>query len=509
MTERRVLNGRYELDELPIGKGGMGEVWLGRDVKLDREVAVKLIRFPGDGSDQEFVRRFVRESRITARLEHPGVPAVYDVGTHDGRPFMVMQRIRGISVADLVAEQGPLPIGWAAAIAAQTCSVLAAAHDAALVHRDLKPGNLMLCPDGTVRVLDFGLAVALASADSQITRTGQTLGTPAYMAPELVLAGTTGPRTDLYALGCTLFEMITGRSPFRGATAYAVMSKHVDELPASIRALRSDVPQTLASLVEELLAKNPDQRPAAAAEVYERLLPFATGLEILPGVLTPPPVHSPVRMYAAVVARVLGLASTAAPPSVSDVDLDRDDIARARAEAQSLVRRSRFSQAAEILSAVAGPATRVLGAADPAVLSLRFELANAWFDGGEYSRAGSVYRDLAADVAAHLGPDDDLGLRARRQQATCAALTGDIATALRSLRALVDDTGRLHGAGDERVLELRKQIALLELGAGHLEPAKAALTSLLADVEGLRGPRDPIAVDVRAVLRDAFHDEGL
>ncbi|HZM77831.1 MAG TPA: serine/threonine-protein kinase, partial [Candidatus Limnocylindrales bacterium] len=182
-----LINGRYELEDLPIARGGMGEVWIGRDVKLEREVAVKFIRFPEGHPDKDLVRRFVRESRITARLEHPGVPAVYDVGTHENRPFLVMQRIRGISVADLIAEHGALPIGWAAAIAAQACAVLSVAHQASLIHRDLKPANLMLDREGCVKVLDFGLAVALDNADvSQITRTGQTLGTPAYMAPEQI-----------------------------------------------------------------------------------------------------------------------------------------------------------------------------------------------------------------------------------------------------------------------------------------------------------------------------------
>src|SRR5690606_15831866 len=155
----------------------------------------------------ELVRRFVRESRITARLEHPGVPAVYDVGTHDGRPYIVMQYVQGISVADLIAEFGPLPVGWAAAIAAQACAVLAVAHRAPLVHRDLKPANLMLEADGGVKILDFGLAVALDRGEaSQITRTGQALGTAPYMAPEQILGSFSGPATDLYGLGCTLHE---------------------------------------------------------------------------------------------------------------------------------------------------------------------------------------------------------------------------------------------------------------------------------------------------------------
>src|SRR5438067_10284611 len=162
-------NGRYELERLPLARGGMGEVWVGHDAKLDREVAVKFVRFQEGAPKGELIRRFVRESRITARLQHPGVPAVFDVGTEDGRPYLVMQRVRGMTVSDLLAQHERLSVGWAAAIAAQVCSVLVAAHEASLVHRDLKPANIMLEPEGTVKVLDFGLAVALDLAEvSQI-----------------------------------------------------------------------------------------------------------------------------------------------------------------------------------------------------------------------------------------------------------------------------------------------------------------------------------------------------
>ncbi|GEL18366.1 serine/threonine-protein kinase [Pseudonocardia asaccharolytica] len=513
MARRRILNGRYELDELPVGKGGMGEVWLGRDIRLEREVAVKLIRFPDDVADEELVRRFVRESRITARLEHPGVPAVYDVGTQAGRPFMVMQRIRGISVSDLIAEHGPLPIGWAAAIAAQTCSVLSAAHRESLIHRDLKPGNLMLCSDGTVRVLDFGLAVALASSDSQITRTGQTLGTPAYMAPELVLAGMTGPQTDLYAVGCTLHEMLTGRCPFRGATAYAVMTKQVDERPPAVRSVRGEVPPGLETLVLELLAKAPEERPGSADAVYRRLLPFVGELGMLPGVLTPPSVPSPVRMYASVVGRALSVSEPAAPPREAAAAqphapqrFSRGELERARAEADSLVRESRYSQAAEVLAAVAQPATRMLGAADPDVLSLRFQLAIIRFDGGDYRRAAPTFADLAADIAAHVGPDEELALRCRRQEATCNALIGQTSKALRQLGELLEVERGRYGADDERVLELRKQIGLLQLGSGRQEAAQQTLRGLLADVERVKGPHDAAVEAIRKLIPPSTMD---
>ncbi len=501
MARGRVLHDRYELDELPVGRGGMGEVWLGRDVKLDREVAVKLIRFPDDADDPDLVRRFVRESRITARLEHPGVPAVYDVGTHEGRPFMVMERIRGISLADVVVEHGPLSLSWAAAVAAQACAVLAAAHRASLVHRDLKPANLMLCPDGTVRVLDFGLAVALGTGDSQITRTGHTLGTPAYMAPELVLAGVTGARTDLYAMGATLHEMLAGRPPFRGATAYAVMRQQVDGRPTALRSLRADVPAELESLVLELLSKAPEDRPADADAVYTRLLPHVKDLGMLPGLLLPPPAVSPVRMYAAVVGRVFPASAPAPPkPSTEPSGFSRGDLARAREEADSLVRHSHYSRAAEVLSAAAASATRVLGPADPDVLSLRFELANVRFDGGDYRRAAQVYRELAVDVARTKGPDNELALRCRLQEATCRAVTGEVDLALPQLEELLADERRLYGADDDRVLELRKQVALLVLGTGRRAEALALLRALLADVERVRGAADP---ELRELLRTA------
>jgi len=302
VSARTVVDGRYELDPFPVGRGGMGEVWFGRDRTLDRDVAVKFLRFPDGDRDDELVRRFLRESRITARLEHPGVPAVYDVGTHEGRPYLVMQRVNGISVADLIAEQGPLPIGWAAAIAAQTCAVLTAAHRASLVHRDLKPVNLLLQPDGAVKVLDFGLAVGADLADfSRITRTGQSFGTPAYMAPEQILSATSSPRTDLYALGCTLHEMLTGTPPFRGASAYAVMSQQVDEAPRPVQALRPDVPDEVAALLDALLQKEPARRPPDAASVYDTLLPFAGYRPPLPGVLDPGSVAHP--MYAEALGR--------------------------------------------------------------------------------------------------------------------------------------------------------------------------------------------------------------
>ncbi|MEU6997326.1 serine/threonine-protein kinase [Nonomuraea sp. NPDC046570] len=296
-----VIGDRYELDDLPLGQGGMGAVYSGHDRHLDRRVAVKLLRFPV-GPDEELERRFVREARILARLEHPGAPVLYDFGTHDQRMFQVMQFIQGVTVADLVSEHGPLPVPWAAAIAAQACAVLSAAHALEICHRDLKPTNLMLCPDGSVKVLDFGLAMLRETDGTQFTRVGQILGTPAYMAPEQIQSGLAEPRSDLYALGCVLHEMLTGRQLFTGPTEYAVFEKQVKERPPAVPGL----PAELSALLDCLLEKDPRKRPGDARELYDRLQPFAVDLPMLPGFLTSPDVPSPGRMYARVAGRVHG-----------------------------------------------------------------------------------------------------------------------------------------------------------------------------------------------------------
>ncbi|MBG0828257.1 serine/threonine protein kinase [Planomonospora sp. ID67723] len=295
-----VIGDRYVLDDLPLGQGGMGAVYAGHDEHLDRRVAVKFLRLL-TGPDEELKRRFLREARILARLEHPGAPVLYDFGTFEQRLFQVMQFIEGVTVADLVSEHGPLPVPWAAAIAAQACAVLSAAHALSICHRDLKPTNLMLCPDGSVKVLDFGLAMFREAGSAQFTRVGQILGTPSYMAPEQIQRGLAGPRSDLYALGCVIHEMLTGEQLFTGPTEYVVFERQVKERPPPV----PGIPDDLNRLLADLLEKDPDRRPAGADALYERLQPFAVDLPMLPGFLTPPSVPSPGRMYARVLGRVL------------------------------------------------------------------------------------------------------------------------------------------------------------------------------------------------------------
>lgn len=514
--ERRMLADRYELTA-PLARGGMGQVMVGRDTRLDREVAVKFLRFPDGEQDLDMVRRFVRESRITAGLQHPGVPAVFDGGSEDGRHYLVMQRVHGIGLHDLIAEQGRLSAGWAACVAAQACSVLSAAHRASLVHRDLKPANMMLEPDGTVKVLDFGLAVALDRADmSQITRTGHTPGTPAYMAPEQLLAGASTPLSDLYALGCTLHEMLTGERVFTASTSFALASKQVNDAPTDVRQLRPDVPAELAEVVSALLEKRPEDRPANADRVYARLIGFATGLEPIPGVLCPSHLPSPHRMYGAAVARVFegsggsGAAAETGPAPVPGPaaerpagaePLSRVDVKRTRDEAAELGSSARYQQAAETLREAVSSATASFGPTDPDTVRLRVDWANVLFEGGNFRGAAPVYEDLVEDLEGVEGEENQsLVFRCRLQNATCHALSGQTGAALVILSNLLGDEVDVYGHDDHRPLELRRQIGLLELTAGRREDAELTLRELHDDLVRLHGPGHPTVTQLKDLL---------
>jgi serine/threonine protein kinase len=271
--QQRAIAGRYEITS-PIARGGIGEVWAACDKRLDRPVAVKLLRpdaLPTSIDREALARRFVRESRLTARVAHGGVPAVFDAGNDQGSLYLVMQLVPGIDLADFIAERAPLSVGTAAAVAAQIVSVLAAAHAVPAVHRDLKPSNVMIRPDGTVVVLDFGVAALLEADVTKLTDTGEMLGSPAYMSPEQVLGAVLSPRSDLYALGCILHEMLTGERLFWGERSWAVVRQHMEDEPRPLRSLRSDVPESLERLVLDLLAKQPEDRPPDAFTVYDRL----------------------------------------------------------------------------------------------------------------------------------------------------------------------------------------------------------------------------------------------
>ncbi|MCX4627792.1 protein kinase [Streptomyces sp. NBC_01443] len=262
------LAGRYRLEQR-LGQGGMGEVWRGHDLMLDRSVAVKVLLEAA--TNDEVVARFRREATIGARLQHPGITVVHDVGQQDGRLFIVMELLAGEDLATALARDGAPAVDLAVDLAAQTAEALAVAHGQAVVHRDLKPGNLFLLPGRRIKICDFGIAHS-ADATAGWTVTGRIIGTPAYMAPEQWRGERVGARCDLYALGCVLYALLSGAPPF-GQTEgpYVLMHRHVAEAPLPLREAGTPVPAELDRLVLALLAKNPADRPESAEVVGKAL----------------------------------------------------------------------------------------------------------------------------------------------------------------------------------------------------------------------------------------------
>ncbi|MFF3565357.1 serine/threonine-protein kinase [Streptomyces sp. NPDC002574] len=251
---------RYRLDE-PLGRGGMGEVWRAADQVLGRAVAVKLM-LPGE-ADAEAAGRFRLEAQTAARLNHPHVVGVYDFGAHAGQFYLVMELVNGHSLAQELATHGSVDSLRASEIGAQAAAGLAAAHRQGVIHRDIKPANVMLTTDGSVKIADFGIARFTDEASRALTATGRVMGSSGYLAPERALGRPAEPASDVYALGCVLYELLTGRPPFVGESALAVIHQHVDAAPVPVRQLNPAVPGALADYILSLLAKEPGQRPTA------------------------------------------------------------------------------------------------------------------------------------------------------------------------------------------------------------------------------------------------------
>jgi eukaryotic-like serine/threonine-protein kinase len=268
MTSARLLGGRYQLHTM-LGRGGVAAVWAGIDTKLDRPVAVKTLESAAL-ADPVMVQRLDREARTVARLAHPNIVAMYDMGTDGGLPFLVMELVDGEDLQHRLLR-GPLSIEQSVQIAAQICDALHAAHEAGVVHRDIKPANILLTRAGVVKVCDFGIARLQREAQVHLTSSATTIGTSEYMAPEQAAGGPVDARTDLYALGCLLYAMLTGGPPFSGDNPMRVLWQQVHEPPPSASSRRMGIPADLDAIVTQLLAKHPADRPDGALQVRTRL----------------------------------------------------------------------------------------------------------------------------------------------------------------------------------------------------------------------------------------------
>lgn len=480
-----LLAGRYRIDGL-LGRGGMSEVYYGHDERLDRRVAIKVLRPPShlpagpdspeaveilDALDRDR-KRFLREIRVTAQLEHPGTPAVYDTGVEDsGRLWVVMQLLHGPTLEALLNQAGfdssPPPIAWAAAIAAQIAAVLDDVHRVDIVHRDIKPSNVMVTDGGVVKVLDFGIAILRgAGALPRLTQVDRTVGTPAYMSPEQSLGQAVSAASDIYSLGCLLLELLTGDVPFFATADVSLRSHHLNTPAPSARARRADVPAELDTLVASMLRKNPAARPTAAA-VYKALRPLITSS---PG--NGSDTADPTRPF-----RWPLLAPEHRPvASRRDEPGERDELTETEAgllldSVRALLDDDRPSQAVRLLEDGVDRVNQ-----DPALrLRLRHQLGAALFYAGEYTRAASVLTDAGKTYRRYFPAGDPDVLECAYLAGLAYAETGQPGKALPQLRFYVTNAS---ASGKIRVLETRFVIAQLLAADGYPDEALAELDAL-------------------------------
>ncbi|MEE1768823.1 serine/threonine-protein kinase [Streptomyces sp. JV185] len=499
----RLIGGRYQLATI-LGQGGMGQVWTAYDQRLDRRVAVKLLRPDrvtgpiGSEAAGELRRRFVRECRVTAQVDHPGLVTVHDAGSDGDDLFLVMQYVEGADLSDHLAEHDPYPWQWSVAVAAQLCAVLCAVHAVPIVHRDLKPRNVMVRPDGTVTVLDLGVASVLDTDTTRLTHTGSPIGSPAYMAPEQAMGGAVGPYTDLYALGVLLHELLSGEVPFAGSTALGVLHRHLYEPPVPVRRIRPDIPEPLEALVLRLLAKDPQHRPSGAQEVYEHLAPLlpapGTGLSVGP--------LDPTRPFLRPHAPWPDRAAAPPPPPAPPAPAARPDVAAAVDDVKKLLGEGRITQAVDILGSILPVAAEQHGEDSAVVRILRKQYAATLMDDGQYRRALPELRRLADDRAAEAGPADAQTLQFRYDAAQCLEQLGEPAAALAEYRAVLPYYENHRGTGGDpaRSFEIRNRVAHLLLALGDHVTARVQLQALLYDAERAYGPHHPLPVELRRRL---------
>ncbi|MFJ9209769.1 protein kinase [Streptomyces sp. NPDC102264] len=522
MPDGRRIAGRYELLE-QFSHGGMGDVWRGYDAVLDRPVAVKLIRPQAVTSPhlaEEFAKRFRREARVTARIQHPGVPQVFDAVLDESyeQLFLVMELVDGVPLTAYVSpDRPPLPVSWAVAVAAQVATVLSYAHDVPVVHRDLKPSNILVARDGTVKVLDFGIAAILRTDVTKLTATGSPVGTYQYMAPEQVRSARVTPRTDLYALGCVLHELLCGQVLFAGDSEWQLMMQHVSAAPVPLRRLRADVPESLEELVLHLLRKAPEARPADVQEVYERLRPFlpvpgeesepeAAGLAGAPdptGIFRRP--YAPRSRAGATGARqnAAGAGPDAVPAPVlppAQRDELREQIREVYEHCAALWDEDRFSQAAEVVGEMIEAAAGVLGAESKAVLALRRRRAFSRQLAGDHRSALPEFEALADAYGRVGGPSSEEALDCRAQAARCRGEIGQVTEALAGLHGVLDAVRAVDGDVSENAVELRRDIGMLLLAQQRAAEAYDVLEPLHTDLCVVFGPDDELTAEVAETL---------
>ncbi|MGW1765795.1 protein kinase domain-containing protein [Streptomyces sp. NPDC002073] len=426
----RTIDDRYELRTM-LGQGSMGQVWHAWDGELKRSIAIKVIRPdqltgpPGQHlTVDDIVARFRREAELGARFTHPNIPVLLDAQFRGGPKdfYMVWELVLGRDLGQILQSERRLPTDQALSVARQTAEVLHRLHADPVIHRDLKPANIMVTDDGRVKVLDLGVAAVFGADHPRLTRAGQLLGTVAYMAPEQ-FGGTIVPQTDLYALGCLLYEMLAGEPPFTGDAA-TVMDGHHHRSPLPLSDLRPELEADVAALVMDLLAKDADHRPVSARTVLDRLAPHCEHITV-----------------------AAAAATVAASPPAHDAD---------------------------------GSSTVTSGLVSPAPLlpaEIRIGQALALYDAGHFGQALPLYTDLAAELTAAGADRATEAGDCRAKAAYCHLRLGNRQQALADYQALADAFAKEDPA-DAFVLDVRCRLGILQAAAGRTEAALDTLANL-------------------------------
>ncbi|GGR17659.1 serine/threonine protein kinase [Streptomyces cinereoruber] len=507
MGDSRLIQGRYRLHEV-IGRGGMGEVWRATDEALGRRVAVKCLKPLGPQQDphvRDVVReRFRREARVAAALQHRGITVVHDFGEYEGVLFLVMELLEGRNLSQLLAAnaQSPLPVQDLVEITDQVADALAYTHGQGIVHRDLKPANIMRLRDGTVKICDFGIARLGADMGftSKLTGTGIAMGTPHYMSPEQIGGGEIDHRSDLYSLGCVLYELATGVPPFDLGDSWAILIGHRDTVPSPPRAHRAELPDYFDRLVVDLLAKVPEERPADAGDLRRRIVsgragpsPFAP----LPGVPAQPPlpptrpvpVDLPPGPAAPAPAWARGMTGGHRPAAAADGPrpLAHDPAAA--------VLTTEWTTPAPATCFPATPSTPFTSAAPPAelvaVLAGRYRAGMGLGRLGRWDEAEAVHRSVAEDRSRVLGPDHPDTLASHYEVGFALARLDRPADALHVFDRVARARARVLGEDHPDTLAARQERAYALGRLGRHPEAYELYVEVLAARERAVGPDHP------------------